>query len=169
MKLIETKTLASNASSIEFINIPQTFTDLVLWVSLRHTVAQRRAGCDVLFNGSTANFTSRIIEADHAAVYNGAPAAFYMTFPAANATSNSFGVGQIYIPNYAGSTQKSFGHESTMVTTDNVEQSRILWAGRWSQTAAITSIGFSTSSFAAGSTISLYGILKGSSGGVVVS
>jgi hypothetical protein len=37
MKLIESKTLGTAASSIEFTSIPQTFTDLVVLVSSRQT------------------------------------------------------------------------------------------------------------------------------------
>ena len=77
----------------------------------------------------------------------------------------------MYIPNYTGSTNKSISVDS--VTENNATNNLMnIQAGLWSNTAAITSILFTSDTaggFLAGSTISLYKITKGSDGIVTTS
>ena len=84
----------------------------------------------------------------------------YIYVPAANAGANIFGNANIYIPNYAGSTQKSVhilnGQEDNIQTAylQNI-------VGLWTGTAAITSIQLTEQNgqnLTAYSTASLYGI-----------
>jgi hypothetical protein len=75
-------------------------------------------------------------------------------------TSNTFGNGSIYIPNYAGSNNKSV---STDVVVENnaTESSQYLLAGLWSDTSAITTIRLysrNSHNFLQYSTAYLYGI-----------
>jgi hypothetical protein len=85
-------------------------------------------------------------------------------------TANTFGNIQIYFPNYAGSTNKSYSVDSVTENNETVAYQTIL-AGLWSNTAAITTATFTAESgnFAIGSTISLYKITKGSDGIVTTS
>jgi hypothetical protein len=163
MKLIETKTLGSNQASIVFTSIPQDFTDLVVLASLRGTGAARRVGASVSINNSSANQTARALAGDHSFAGTFTETNFFLIFNGANAVANSFGNAQIYLPNYSGSTNKSMSVESTMASNDDTEMSRILSAWFWNQTAPINSLSFD-GAFLAGSTISLYGITKGSDG-----
>jgi hypothetical protein len=72
-------------------------------------------------------------------------------------TASSFSSGEIYIPNYAGSTNKSYSIDS--VTEQNATGALAeLIAGLWSQTAAITQITLSSSNFQQYSTAYLYGV-----------
>jgi hypothetical protein len=74
-------------------------------------------------------------------------------------TANTFGNTDIYIPNYAGSANKS-------VSVDTVEENNgttaraLLGAILWSNTAAITALGLTpvSGSFVQYSTATLYGI-----------
>jgi hypothetical protein len=166
MKLIETKTLTTAAASIEFTSIPQTFTDLVFKVSSRNTSTSTTPICFVSFNGSTADFTARQLLGNGSSVSSNNYTSGRILFNSqAVYTADTFGDAEIYIPNYAGSTNKSYSSDS--VSENNLTTSfQGLIAGLWSQTAAITSvdIGPNAPDFAIGTTISLYGILKGSDG-----
>jgi hypothetical protein len=172
MKLIESKTLGTAAASIEFTSIPQTFTDLVVMTSLRSVADEGLAL--ISFNGSTSNFSERFLRGngstvDSAFFDSGGFARIFGTSGQSSQTSNTFSNGSLYIPNYTGSTNKSVSSDS--VNENNATGAlQTLVALLWSNSAAITSLAITSNSgdLAIGSTISLYGILKGS-GGVVVS
>jgi hypothetical protein len=88
-----------------------------------------------------------------------------------SSTANTFGNALIYISNYASSNAKSVSIEA--VAENNATTARQdLNAALWNNSAAITSIALTweqATNFAVGSSATLYGITKGSSGGVVVS
>jgi hypothetical protein len=177
MTLIESKTLLSAAASIEFTSIPQTFTDLVLIHSARSAVSNTVVTAVVQFNGDTgANYSVIRVEGTGSGVNTSAlnSNALYGLagpIPAANATSNTFGNGVVYIPNYTSSTAKSFSSDG--VSENNATlAAQVINAVIWTGTAAITSILFRTfevGNLVAGSTVSLYGITKGSDGIVTTS
>ena len=159
--LLERTELNADAASVTFSNIPQSgYTDLKIVVSARGT-ATGFPDLVAAFNGSTANMTRRFLYTD-----NGTSASSYTDSNSnpgwvngSNSTSNTFSNVELYIPNYSGSTNKSFSIDSVAET--NATAARLgLFADLWAQTAAITSITFSCSSgsFVAGSTFSLYGI-----------
>ena len=172
MKLIESKTLATAAASIEFTSIPQSFTDLVVVMSLRSARTNAVEGLLIAFNGSTANFTHRSLYGtlSSAASFSGSVGRVGV-INGDSSTSNTFANQSVYIPNYTGASNKSFSVDSA--SEDNSTSAWIeLVAGLWSQTAAITSIRFTPdlgNNLLAGSTVSLYGITKGSDGIVTTS
>jgi hypothetical protein len=174
MTLIETKTLGASAASIEFASIPQTYTDLLFAVSVRATGvgSDNVADGTFRFNSSTANFSYRFLGGNGINSFSGtgASAGFIGWHPSSSATSNTFGNAFVYIPNYTATTNRSYSVDSMAENNATVTYSCAL-AGLWSNSAVISNIAFFTSAtdFAIGSTISLYGILKGSSGGVTVS
>lgn len=162
MKLIETKTLGAAAASIEFTSIPQVYTDLVITVSSRSSVALSSG--TLSFNGSTANFTRRSLRGNGASASSTTTAADFFSSES-GFTANTFGNNVIYISNYTGSNNKLYstdGANENNATTANT----LIVAGLWSQTAAITSVGLiqDSGNFVAGSTFSIYGITKGSDG-----
>ena len=173
MTLIETKTLGTAAASIEFTSIPQTYTDLFVLTSLRAVDNERIAL--MTLNGSTANFSMRVLRTENGTVdsfaaTSGAFTRFWGVSSFGSDTANTFGVGSIYIPNYTSANFKSISGDAVSEnngTSNSINISAILW----SNTAAITSLAVmpNAGNYAIGSTVSLYGILKGSSGGVVVS
>jgi hypothetical protein len=169
MKLIESKTLGTAAAAIEFTSIPQTFTDLVILHSLRSQDAESNG--NISFNGSTSDFTSRFLRGFISSVDSGTATRYMFSLGYSSLTADSFSNGTIYIPNYTSAAFKSISSDSVMDTNNGQSTQRLLVAGLWSNTAAITSLSLSanTGNMIAGSTVSLYGITKGSSGGVVVS
>jgi hypothetical protein len=81
-------------------------------------------------------------------------------------TANTFGNLQFTVPNYSGSANKSFTVD--VVSENNATTAfQQLFAGLWSNTAAITQVTFSLANFAQHSTAYVYGTLKGSGGATV--
>lgn len=165
MKLIETKTLSSAATSISFTSIPQIYTDLFLTLSLRDTGtnADNKVFNTVLsFNGSTSNFSSRAlygqgtVPGDLTAISN-----FGGWHPDNGATANVFGNTSVYISNYTSSANKAYSMDNVTENNGTTAFASIM-AGLWSNSSAITSFTFTTSgtNLAIGSTASLYGITK---------
>jgi hypothetical protein len=175
VKLIETKTLAVAAASIEFTAIPQDGTDLLILGNAR-TTSTGNGNNNLRFNGdSGSNYSYRMLYTEN----NGTPASaaasntnmqwFYSN--SANSTSNTFSNFQLYIPNYTSSTGKSVSMDHTTEHNGTSPFIQGLTAGLWTGTAAISSLLISQNegNFVIGTTISLYKITKGSDGIVTVS
>jgi hypothetical protein len=170
MKLIESKTLGTAAASIEFTSIPQTYTDLVVLVSLRASDTGPWAGIE--FNGSAANFTRRALEGTGSSVSSTSrtDGLNAIVQNPSDSTASTFSNSSIYIPNYTGSTAKSVSID-TISENNATAVVQAITAFLWNNTAAITSLTIraQVGNLVAGSTISLYGILKGSDGIVTTS
>lgn len=161
---------AGGASTIEFTSIPNTFTDLVVLTSARNNDNQAGVpfgGIYMQFNGSTTGYSSKILVGYGSGVVSIAPTggnslSSYLT--STNGTANTFSNNIFYIPNYAGSNNKSVSIDG--VNENNATDGRqSIVAGLWSNTAAITSITLKTEdnngnakSFVQYSTATLYGI-----------
>jgi hypothetical protein len=166
MQLIESKTLGTAAASIEFTSIPQDGTDLVLLMSGRGA-ADVSAGYISFNTGGT--YTRRTLQGNGSSSSTVADYDFYIV--ASARTANTFSNAAIYIPNYTGSTAKSYSTDSVGESNETLSF-QALTAGLWSGTAAITSLNVylvAGVSWAAGSTMSLYKITKGSDGIVTTS
>jgi len=165
MKLIATQTLTSTQPSITFSSIPQNFTDLYITTSVRsdRSDGALSAGFGLTFNGSATGVSGRFLYGDGSSRSGGTSGTFLGLATSASSTSNTFGNGAVYIPNYNSSSNKSFSVDSVS-ENNGTTADQALHAGLWANTAAITSIGFyfspggSAINFVAGSTISLYGI-----------
>lgn len=170
-QLIETKTLGTSAAQIEFTSIPQTFTDLLIVASLRGTTALAYTLTELRFNGSTSGNSSRGLEGNGATSYsyNNSTYIYAGAANGATTTSNTFSSHSFYVPNYAGSTNKSVSIDTGSENNATTAYASIQ-AALWSNNSAITSFTILTNDlFVSGSTISLYGITKGSDGTTVVS
>lgn len=161
MKLIAKQTLGSSAASVAFSSIPGTYTDLLLTFSARTTNSTVPDGY-IGFNSSTANFSARYLYGTGSGTGSASGVARYLGAQVPTAyTASTFGATEIYIPNYAGSTNKSYSITNT--TENNATGSYLeAIAGLWSNTSAITSIELTLSagSWAASSSFFLYGITK---------
>ena len=162
--LINSYTVGSGStSSVTFSSIPNTYTDLVVKVSAR-TVNSGAQNINLSFNGSTSNFSCKMLYSTGSATGSSSypsntPYNTSIVIGGSDYTANTFNSGEIYIPNYAGSTNKSFSTDST--TENNATASYIeLFAQLWSQTSAITSMTLTTTSgnYAQYSTFYLYGV-----------
>ena len=169
MTLVSTVTVGSGgAASIEWTGIPATGTDLLVVLSLRLFTGATYVISPIKFNSSSTGFTNKELTGTGSSTFSGSGNRYVYGTTANGAAANTFSNVQIYIPNYAGSTNKSFSVES--VTEDNATAVRLnLFAGLWSNTAAITSITIDGdgADFMQYSTASLYTITKGSGGATV--
>ena len=160
---------SGGAASIEFTSIPSTYTDLVLKLSGRSSRNDFTSTyVNVSFNGSTSGYSSRVLTGNGSSALSyanieGTSAMGLLVISQANNTASTFGNGELYIPNYAGSTNKSVSSDS--VQEDNSATGwQFLGAGLWSSTAAITSIklqpisGGTNFNFLQHSTAYLYGV-----------
>ena len=159
---------SGGTSSIDFNSIPSTYTDLVIKTSLRTNRSGFPADpINISLNGSTSNFNYRRIigGGSGSAASDSGSTGTVTRADASTATASSFSNGEIYIPNYAGSSYKSLSGD--VVTENNSTASgdayAELYATLWTNTAAITSISLTSvtsSNFVQYSTASLYGIKK---------
>lgn len=163
-KLISSITVGSGgASSMEFTNIPQTYTDLLLKVTGRTNKGDLYNDLSIRFNGSSADFSTLGFVST-----GSGKATFTTTSPyvgSVNDTggsggSNIFSSNDIYIFNYRGSNLKSVSADSAVERNNTGNDEKGLYSTLWSQNAAITTItlvsaGYTLSQY---STACLYGI-----------
>jgi len=164
MQLIQSKTLASSADGIEFTNIPQDGTDLVVLVSIRAANGGQFDNLELQLNGTGSNFSKRSLygTGSSSASFSGSDG--HIGYTSANTSrANTFGNAQIYITNYTSSANKTISTDA--VSEDNAATTVIasIFANLWSSTAPITSLRVRTNgaSMAAGSLVSLYKVTKG--------
>ena len=162
-ELIESTTLASAQSSVTIGSggtIPQTYTDLVLKLSVRGTKTGTGEGLFMAINGVTTNRNWRWMYGTGSATGSGSGSdSMIGNMTASSSTSNTFSSIDIYIPNYRSGYNKSF-------TTETVDENNAtsafmtVLAGLWSSTAAITSLTFTpeANNFDIGSSFYLYGV-----------
>lgn len=170
-KIAEVTVGSGGAASITFSAIPDTFTDLVLKLSLRSDVSALNRNILINPNGSSANGTSRILLGDGSST--GSQTNTRITgrdLPGNTATSNTFGNAEFYIPNYRSSAAKSISADNVMENNGTTVVMSIS-ANLWNVTDAITSLVIvaETGNLMQHSSASLYGITAGSDGITAVS
>jgi hypothetical protein len=161
---IQTVTVGSGgASTITFTNIPQNYTDLcILWSVRTDRPSTATDAPWIKFNGSATSPTNLRVFGTGSGIGSSTDA--WMTVNASESTANTFSNVSIYIPNYSGSTNKSFSIESVL-ENNATEGYPMLQAGLWSSAAAITSIelnlAITARSFVQNTTATLYGVSNG--------
>lgn len=168
MTLIETVTVgAAGAFSIEFTNIPQDGTDLLVLVSARGSKSS--PANDVIrfnFNSITSNYFMRGFGGFNGNTFaqssnNSAVISLSNVMPTALATANTFNSASFYVANYTVAEPKQFLLHANMENNNNVVSGLGIMGGRWNDTAAVTSIRIQTdSNFVQNTTASLYKITK---------
>ena len=161
--LLERIELNASAASVTFANIPQSgYTDLKIVMSVRAT----RSGSvtdimNVSFNGTSTNESSRRLEGNGSTA-SSASNSLLLAYQASttDATANTFGNAEFYIPNYTSSNFKSASNDGVSENNGTTAFAGFA-ANLWSNTAAITSIAFTPdagSDFLQYSSFSLYGL-----------
>jgi hypothetical protein len=164
-KQIATITVSTaTAANMEFTNIPQTFTDLILHTSARTDRATILVdGIKMSINGSSANQTNILLLGSGFNVTTEPQTVFSAGVATTTAsTSSTFGNSVCYIPNYAGNTNKS-GSADGVNENNDTAAFQALFANLWSNTAAITSLTLAPNAgtnFVQYSSATLYGISK---------
>jgi hypothetical protein len=164
--LISSVTVGSGGtSSISFTSIPQTYTDLKLVHSLRTNKSEPYSNGYMSFNGS-GTYTDRDLygEGSGSPGSSSSSSSLYtqrINWTTGNtATANTFGSGEVYIPNYTSSNAKSISADN--VCENNATASLVdIGAGSFSGTSAINSITIippTGSTYLQYGTVYLYGI-----------
>jgi hypothetical protein len=155
---------ASPVSTIDFSSIPATYTDLCLKMSLRTDRGGIFDYATINFNNSAADYTLRVLEGVPASVFSYNQSTFGVNLigraDGATATSNTFASIELYLPNYAGSRNKSMSIDSAQ-EDNNVTAYLDMFASQWSQTTAINRLTITNgtgNSYVQYSTAYLYGI-----------
>jgi hypothetical protein len=153
---------AGGAASMDFTSIPATYTDLCIKLSGRSARAGQQAdNLFITFNSTTTGYTMKAILGNGSAASSVGYSSRYASFAvdATGSTANVFSNHEIYIPNYAGSTNKSYSADSVSENNATAAQSDLV-TGLWSNTAAITAISLlpEVSTWVQYSTATLYGI-----------
>jgi hypothetical protein len=169
-ELITSLTVGSGgANSIDFTNIPGTYTDLLLKLSIRS--ANNAGNWDpvrIKFNTSSSNITNRNLYGTGTAAGSENPtsteANIFNYTSNANNTASTFGSLDIYIPNYTSTSYPKSGSSDGVGENNGSASIAALNAMLWNPAtqAAITAIGIAAygggGSFVQYSTAYLYGI-----------
>lgn len=156
---IQTYTLASNQTTVDFNPIPQTYTDLILVCTIKWT-GSGASSWGISFNGDYANnyAVNRFYD------YNGT---LYSTRDTPTPATQT---GQIHSSNWCDNIIQINGYTNTYfwkyaLARPNMAVGSVngLFLGRWQNTSAITSLRCwnfdgGTGAFAQGSIFTLYGV-----------
>jgi hypothetical protein len=162
---IQTATVgAGGAATIDFTSIPQNYTDLQIFFSLRSNRGFNDDDVNFKLNTLTTNQTKKWLSANGSGTGgSGNDTSLSLAIWGGSSTAGIFGNGYIYIPNYSGANYKSISGDSVQEnnTTGSGSSYQNYMAGLWSATAAITAISLyssSSSTLQQYSTATLYGI-----------
>jgi len=145
---LATITLASTDSEIVFSSIPATYRDLIL---VFNGTGSTNAGYIVNFNSNTTGYTRVGMVGD-----SGGASSFAESNGAWLEVSTNPSMAVLQVMDYS-ATDK----HKTALSRTNVSGTFVMaLAGRWANTAAVTSISLyrSAQTFSAGSTFSLFGV-----------
>jgi hypothetical protein len=167
MQAIYTQTVgAGGTNAVIFNNIPQDYTDLKVLVSARSAYAATFNDLLLYINNNTGagaysqsrlSGTGTSVTSDRQTVLGG----FWSQYvPAANATANTFGSTEVYIPNYATGSNKQIMVDSTSETNATTGNQLVMNALLYRSPLPITQLYFSLGgqTFVQNSTFTLYGI-----------
>lgn len=159
---------AGGASSFSFTNISQDYSALLIKLSVRDTNSQLYGAFNWQYNSSGGTAYSYINQSTNGSTVTSATQtnldSIYAPFSSngANSTANTFNNMDIYIPNYAGTTNQKMSLAEAAYENNGSTAGILLNRGLWTSTAAITSIAFyvggSGATFVQNTTATLYGI-----------
>lgn len=163
-KLISSVNITSSTQAyIEFASIPQTYTDLQLYCSLRADSVGGGQGTNITINGSIPNKTIYYYasgQTGNSPLSGSDTASGIVGFYNGTLESGSvFAYQKLYFPNYTSSNYKVFNFESSQEMNGNRAYS-LYGDGERQNTAAITTIRLTpySGSWVQNSTVYLYGI-----------
>jgi hypothetical protein len=169
IKIASVSVGSGGAANVTFSSIPSTYTDLCIKMSARTGTAYEWGTLNAQFNGSTSGYSGIQLFGTGSSASSSSSASWGTNLiiigrpTGANATANVFGNSECYIPNYAGSNNKSLSSDGVSENNGTTSFTAFI-AGLWSNSAAISSIKIFDSDTSGDikqfSTFTLYGIKK---------
>ncbi len=165
---------AGGQSSIVFNNIPQLYDDLIIKMSLRTTSANIYDDLDITFNGETARSWRGFYYVPTSVATNGSSSFNIVAqTPGSPLAESVFSNTDLYIVDYKSTALKIISSESVVANASGSQYMMVINSNTVTNSAAINTItlshAFGVYTFVQYSSATLYGITKGSSGGVTVS
>lgn len=154
----------STSSAFSFQNIPNTYTDLALYISLRTTQASTATDGIIYMNGITSGYDYYSLRSAGITLSSGSSqnaANGWFAIPGSSATSSIFSNTFIYLPNYSFTTSnKTWLSESMNVNggTNPVVDYEATTRNSTTTISRIDIFVFSSNSIAQYSTAYLYGV-----------
>lgn len=172
MKIISHTLITSNTQNVDLTNIPQTYTHLYLVFNGRGTASADWFSIGINGDNTGSNYRSGLIYRDKG---SGTLSAGHQTPSSpelplqgainySSSLTNSFSSAETYFNNYTGTTNSKTYSTTSGQNNDGTPARISFWETKYvNTTAAITSIRLqcqstSSNSFAAGTTITLYGL-----------
>jgi hypothetical protein len=165
--LITSQVLGSSAASVTFSSIPSTYKDLVLQCSVRSDRVNSQSQIQFRFNNDSSTlYSTTYINGDgvNTPGTSGSTNATWLNNPwagdGANATANTFGSTELYLPNYTSTSSKPssfYGNQESNSTGATM----LITAGLYRNTSAINQITiypFGSTNWVTNSSFYLYGI-----------
>jgi hypothetical protein len=139
-QLISSVTVGSGgAANIEFTSIPQTYTDLLIKGTSRHSNGNG-IGEEITFNSNTSNYSNRNLNGSGSGTGSQTTLGRFSNIGTRSSdTANTFSNFDIYIPNYTSSNNKCYAGDSVM-ENNATESYQYIIGGLWADSSAITSI-----------------------------
>ena len=150
---IATTTLSSTASDVSFTSISGSYTDLVLIATIKATST---FNVRMQFNSDTgSNYSFTYVLGDGSGTESGR-SSNAVSLDTGGVNTDKFGVLTYSIQNYSNSTT----YKTVVNRSSEASKFTAAYVGLWRSTSAITTIKLfpTTSTFASGSTFTLYGI-----------
>jgi hypothetical protein len=165
LTLIETKTVgAGGAANITFTSIPLTYTDLKVVYSLRQTDASDDFRLYFNGNAGTSLYSYKEIYTNNGTSANSFGRSSFswidnVSNDTTSMTANTFNNGEIYITNYASTTQNKSLSIDVAAENNAASTNMALVGGLYASNNQITSITLATATgYAQYSTASIYGV-----------
>lgn len=158
---IATTTATTASPAVTFSSIPQTFTDLILVVSIRANSTPTSFGTGIRFNSDTGSNYSRTVlyGSGSSAVSFRDTSQTRIFYSAGSTTASQFNLIRLNIQDYSNTTT----YKTIVGRNDDLSDVTSVSASLWRSTSAITSITVTpfddnSTGFAVGSSFTLYGI-----------
>lgn len=163
-KISEYTVGGTSVSSIDFTSIPQTYKDLLVFMSLRNDSSSQAYNVYLRFNSSNSNYTTHILQGNSTGIQaqdvgGGMVGDIVTAYEASGIFNNIF----VHITDYASTTKaKSYSSDSVFEREGATPAWHMLATSLWNDTSAVTSISITNSEagkkFVQYSTVTLYGL-----------
>jgi hypothetical protein len=134
---------AGGQATIDFQNIPSTYSDLKLVLSSRISLTANLGYALVEFNGVGTNQSSKMLSGEGSAggsAYSANYSNIVFFVNGASSTSSTFGNAEMYIPGYASASTNKVTHIDCIIENNAAFAAQSYFTGLWQTNAAISRI-----------------------------